>query len=91
MAYAPMDTSQIFGMMCYLHILAAFAVMLHLLLEDVLIPDDMLREMVVQSIDDCNLPPLTESVKEEFRIRIHRIPPKGRAFNMIINALKPVF
>ena len=49
MEYAPMDTSQIFGMVSYLHILAAFAVILQLLLEDVLIPDNVLHEMVVQS------------------------------------------
>ena len=48
-----------FGMVSYLHILAAFAVILHLLLEDVPISDDVLCEMVVQSIDDRNLPPLT--------------------------------
>jgi len=53
-----MDISQIFGMVSYLHILAAFVVILHLLLEDVSIPDNVLREMVVQSIDNRNLPPL---------------------------------
>lgn len=59
MAYAPMDISQIFGMVSYLHILTAFAVILHLLLKDVPIPDDVLHEMTMQSMNDHNLPSLT--------------------------------
>jgi hypothetical protein len=54
-----MGTSQIFGMVSCLDILAAFAGILHLLLEDIRIPDDLLCEMVVQSIDGHDLPPLT--------------------------------
>lgn len=54
-----MDIFQIFGVVSYLHILTSFAVILHLLLEDVPIPDDVLNEMVVQSSNNHNLPSLT--------------------------------
>ena len=53
-----MDTSELFGVVFYLHILAAFAVILHFLFKDVPIPDDV-HEMVMKTIGDCDLPPLT--------------------------------
>ncbi len=59
MAYAPMDTSKLFRVVSYLHFLAAFAVILHFLLEDVPIPDDVFHKMFVQTIEDCDRPPLT--------------------------------
>jgi hypothetical protein len=58
-ASAPMDSSDLSGVVTYLHILAAFAVILHFLLEDVPIPADVIREMVMQTIEDSDLPPLT--------------------------------
>ena len=45
--------------MSYHHILDAFAVILHFLLEDVPIPDDVFHKMFVQTIEDCDHPPLT--------------------------------
>ena len=49
-ASAPMDTSEVFGVVSYLHILAAFAVILHFILEDVPIPHDVIHEMVMRTI-----------------------------------------
>jgi hypothetical protein len=42
----------------FLQVLIAFAVVV--LSQDVPIPDDIIREIVVQTIDDHNLPPFTE-------------------------------
>ena len=58
-ALTPMDCSDLSRVVTYLHILAAFAVILRFLLEDVPIPADMIREMVMQTIKDSDLPPLT--------------------------------
>ncbi len=50
---------RLFGVVSYLHIFAAFAVIFRFSLEDVPILDDTLHEMVMQSIDDCNISPLS--------------------------------
>ncbi len=58
-ASSPMNSSDLSGVVTYLHILAAFAFILRFLLEDVPIPADVIREMVMQTIEDSDLPPLT--------------------------------
>jgi hypothetical protein len=65
--------------------------LLPLQLEDDPIPDNVLCEMAVQAIDDRNLPPLTGKHRRRIQNQDHQIPPKGHAFNVIINVLKSVF
>ena len=43
----------------YLQVLIAIAVLLQCLLDEVTIPDDVVREMVMQTIEKRDLPPLT--------------------------------
>ena len=41
----------------YLQVLIAFAVVIQFLLEDVPIPDDLIGEVVIQTIEEHDLPP----------------------------------
>jgi hypothetical protein len=64
-----------FGMVSYPHILVAFAVIFHLLLEGIPILDDVLCELVIQAIDECDLPPLTGKHRRRQGLA-HSNPPK---------------
>ena len=43
----------------YHQVLIAVALLLQCLLDEITIPDDILREMVMQTIEELDLPPLT--------------------------------
>ena len=53
------DNSLGLGMIAYVEIPIAVVVILHFVSQDVPLPRDIVEEMVVQTIAECNLSPLT--------------------------------
>ena len=53
------ENSLALDFLAYLQVLVAVAVVIQFLLEDVPIPDDIVCKIVMQTIEEHNLPPLT--------------------------------
>ena len=59
MASMRIDNTLSLDFLAYLKVLIAFAVVIQVLLEDVPIPDDVVCKIVMQTIEEHDLPPLT--------------------------------
>jgi len=59
MVSTQIDNSLSMDFLGYLQVLIAFAVVIQVLLEDVRIPDDGVCKIVMQMIEEHELPPLT--------------------------------
>ena len=59
MVCSPNDNSLGLGMIAYLQVLIAVTIVLQLLSQDVLLPQDVVREMVMQTINECDVPQLS--------------------------------
>jgi hypothetical protein len=53
------DNSLVLGMTAYVEILIAIVFILHLMSQDVPLPRDVVEEMVMQTIEEYDIPPLT--------------------------------
>jgi len=53
------DNCHVLGMTAYIKILMAIVVILHLMSQDVPLPQDVVEEMVLQTIEEYDSPPLT--------------------------------
>ena len=53
------NNSLLLGMTAYVEILIAIVFILHLMSQDVPLPRDVVEEMVMQTIEEYNMPPLT--------------------------------
>lgn len=78
-------------MIAYFQVLIAVVVILHLVSQDVPLPRDVVEEMVMQTIEECDLPPLTGSVVvESLPLRQFPSPSKGHKLSMTIFVLMSV-